>query len=80
MFDELAIFQGFTSFVVQNGGGNGGSGGFIGACGLCNIGEHDEVDTGGGITGRRNGTGTCAEGYGFTKAGGIGNVLRLCLK
>ena len=51
MFDKLSIFRGFTSFMVQNGGGNEGIGSFVGTCGLCNIGKHDKVDTGFGITG-----------------------------
>ena len=73
VFDELAIFQGFTSFVVQNGGGNEGIGGFVGMCGLCNIGEHDEVGTGFGLSGSSLDARTGMEGDGFTKTGGVGD-------
>ena len=58
---------------------NGGIGGFVGTCGLCNIGKHDEVDTGLGITGCRKSTGTSVEGDGLTKAWGVGDVLGSCL-
>ena len=77
VFDELSIFEVFTSFVIQNGGDNEGIGSFIGTCGLCNIGEHEEVDTGFGITGCHKSAGMSAEGNGLTKAWGIRDVWGL---
>ncbi len=59
--------------MIQNGGGNEGSGGGGGASGLGDVGEHDEVGTGFGLSGSSLGARTGTEGDRFTKTWGVGD-------